>query len=193
MQDKKILVVGLGATGSHTVLALRSMPVLLAVCDFDIVEDKNVSAQMHAMKDVGKKKTVSISSMLMSLFKVKPHLVNLKIGDENISAVLEKGYDLVIDCTDNKPARDALSKGCEEAAIELLHVGMSEDGDFAMVMWDEHFTADEAPEGVPTCENGETLPFHVSVGGLTAIVVQKFINDGLKKNLMINPTQVMEV
>ena len=68
----KILIVGLGAIGSHVALALRNIDAELTLCDFDVIEHKNTQAQFHLAKDVRKKKA---SAMRESLYGFSLHLL----------------------------------------------------------------------------------------------------------------------
>ena len=43
----KIVVVGVGALGSHLLLAARNVPAEWKIVDFDSVEMKNIQSQFH--------------------------------------------------------------------------------------------------------------------------------------------------
>lgn len=185
----KILIVGLGAIGSHVALALRNIDAELTLCDFDVIEHKNTQAQFHLAKDVRKKKATSLRGSLYGLFGVKCYTDPVKVTDENVLYVVD-GMDLVLDCTDNIAARQTLMSGCGGLKIELLHGAMSADGTFAQVTWTEQFTPDAETGSGVTCEDGENLPFHMMVGSCMAIAVQQFINDAKRDSYFITPTGI---
>ena len=65
---KRLVVVGVGALGSHVVLLGRNWPVRFVVVDFDRVEQKNVLSQFHSRKAVGKSKAQSVQQTAQFLF-----------------------------------------------------------------------------------------------------------------------------
>ena len=50
----KVVVVGVGALGSHAVLLCRSLPIDMVLVDDDRVESKNLLAQAHARPSLGR-------------------------------------------------------------------------------------------------------------------------------------------
>lgn len=180
----KILIVGLGAIGSHVALALRNIDAELTLCDFDIIEAKNTQAQFHLAKDIHKKKASALSRTLYGLWGLNVNPQTSKITPDNSDYLID-GQDLVLDCTDNIAARNTIIAGCLDREIPLLHGAMSADGTFAQITWSEDFTPDaEDGDGV-TCEDGENLPFHLLVGSQMAISVQKFIKSGKREGFII--------
>ena len=101
---RTVVVVGVGALGSHTVQFLRSAGVKLKVIDFDRVETKNTLSQFHAKNSVGKNKTVALQQVMQFLWGVKLDGVPHKLTVDNATELL-RGADLVLDCLDNGEAR----------------------------------------------------------------------------------------
>src|SRR5262245_66462519 len=95
-----IIVVGVGALGSHVVQLIRNVGATIRVVDFDRVEQKNVASQFHAKQSVGKSKVVGLQQTMQFLFGLKIEVVPHKLVAENSNELLGKA-DLVIDCLDN--------------------------------------------------------------------------------------------
>ena len=184
----KILIVGLGAIGSHVALALRNVDARLVLCDFDVIERKNTQSQFYQNQDVGKNKAVATRLALYGMYG-NADVLSHGVKFTEISGVhLVEGVDLILDCTDNIAARQCIM---EHSDIPLLHGAMSADGTFAQVTWTRHFKPDaEDGDGV-TCEDGENLPFHLLIGSQMAIAAQQFIRDGTRQSYIITPNGVM--
>lgn len=187
---KNIVLIGLGALGSHAALALRNVGVLKLV-DFDIVEQKNTLAQFHTKMSLRRNKAQAMQQAFQGLWGLKVEVVPHKLTDANAEVILGKA-DLVIDCTDNVEARACIKGYCEKAGLPLLHGAMSQDGTFAQVVWTEQFEV-EAGEGGATCEDGANLPFHVLVGAYVAQTAKDFFEKDKRRNFQITPGAVMRL
>ena len=189
----KILIVGLGAIGSHVALALRNIDAELTLCDFDVIEHKNTQAQFHTINDVSINKAKSIESNIYNLFDPLASFAseNHKITAKNAQYAIQR-MGIVIDCTDNIAARTALIDACGDTT-PLLHGAMSADGTFAQAVWTERFTPDSEDGDGVTCENGENLPFHMLVGSQVAILAQQFLKSGVKNSVQITPTKIYRI
>lgn len=188
-----IVIVGVGALGSHAALALRNVDKLKLI-DFDTIEQKNVLAQFHSRMSVRHNKAQSLARNLSGIFGVKeishiPH----KLTSDNIE-VLFGDADLVIDCTDNIAARDLIQHYVKENSIPCLHGALSADGAFARIIWTEIFQGDvEEEEGQATCEDGEQLPFFMSVGSFIAIEAQRFLSSGKKQSFQMTTSGIIRL
>ncbi len=188
-----ITVLGLGALGSHLVLLLRNIEATLRCVDFDRVEQKNVPAQFHGKKSVGKSKVQSIQQTMQFLFGLKVEVIPHQLRSDNQVQLLG-GSDLILDCLDNIEGRKLVSNFAREAGIPCLHGATAADGQFARVIWDKDFVPDEeSVKGAPTCEGGEHLPFINIVAGYMAYSAQRFIADGEKAGFQIHPGGVTPV
>jgi molybdopterin/thiamine biosynthesis adenylyltransferase len=184
---KTIVVVGVGALGSHLVQFIRNVDAKIQVVDFDRIEQKNVQAQLHARNAVGKNKTQALGQLMQFLFGIKIETIPHKLTSDNISQILN-GADLVIDCLDNASSREIIQKYVRNNNIDCLHGALAADGMFGRVIWDENFTIDsEAEAGAPTCEGGEHLPFIGIASTLMAQSVKIFLDKGEKKNYHVHP------
>jgi threonine dehydrogenase-like Zn-dependent dehydrogenase len=175
---KTVVIVGVGALGSHLVQFLRNEAVTLKVIDFDRIERKNVMSQFHGKATVGKNKVQGLAQAMNFLFGVKIDTVPHKLTDDNAETLLRA--DLVIDCLDNGEARRTIQRVVRANGTPCLHGALSAaDNAFGRVVWDPDFTIDdEGQEGAATCENGAALPFIALVSAVMAKAAQEFLADG---------------
>jgi molybdopterin-synthase adenylyltransferase len=184
---KTIVVVGVGALGSHVVQLLRNVDATIRVIDFDRVEQKNVASQFHAKQSVGKSKVVGLQQTMQFLFGTKIETVPHKLVAENATQLLGSG-DLVIDCLDNAASRRILQVFVRAHSAACLHGALAAEATFGRVVWDEDFTIDEEPgEGAPTCDDGDHLPFIATTAALIAQAAAGFIRTGKKVGFQIHP------
>jgi molybdopterin/thiamine biosynthesis adenylyltransferase len=188
---KKVVIVGVGALGSHLIQFLRN-EAELAVIDFDRVEQKNTLSQFHGRPGSAKNKTQSIAQTMQFLWGTKLKTTPHKMTADNV-AQLCGGADLVIDCLDNIESRVLLQEHCRKASVQLLHGALAADGAYGQVIWDESFKADGGGEGAATCEDGEHLPFIAIVSGFLARAAQEYLNDGKKAGYTISPVSAQRV
>jgi molybdopterin/thiamine biosynthesis adenylyltransferase len=174
----KIVVVGVGALGSHFMQFARNFDAEFTLIDFDRVEQKNVKSQFHGKPSVGKNKVMGLAQSLQFLFGLKIKTNPHKMVTDNVEAMLG-GADLVLDCLDNGEARRTVQKFVRKAGIPCLHGALAPDGTFGQIVWDANFEIDdEDVAGAATCEGGEFLPFIALVSSYMAFSVQQFIEEG---------------
>ena len=190
---KKVVVVGLGAIGSHLVFFARNWDVSLVCVDFDTVQQKNTWAQMHTRMSLRKNKAVALKQAIVGMFGKNVLPVSSRLGDANVVTLFE-GADLVIDCTDNIETRMTIRNTCRGGGIPCLHSCLSADGTFSRIVWAEDFEPDaEGDEGEATCEDGEQLPFFAKVGAQTAEIAQQFLTDGRKVGVHLSTFSLMRL
>jgi molybdopterin/thiamine biosynthesis adenylyltransferase len=169
-----ITIIGCGALGSHVGYMLRNEDDIRMV-DFDRVEAKNVEAQFHTKMGLGKNKASAFAASMRGLFGIEVDQIIHKLEMNNAMEVIGDPK-LVIDCTDNKAARDIIQRYCKVQLIPCLHGATAASGDFARVVWSEHFVPDYEGEGEHhTCENGDQLPFFCFVASRIALLAQLFL------------------
>jgi molybdopterin/thiamine biosynthesis adenylyltransferase len=189
--SKKTIIVGVGALGSHVALFMRNMSELIII-DHDCIEQKNVLSQFHSKSSVGKRKVLALSQTINFLFGIKTQTNTNKLIKNNANQLLS-GADLIIDCLDNAEARHIIQDFVRKNNVPCIHGGLAADGAFGISIWDENFTIDEGPTGVPTCENGDQLPFIALVSAYIARSAQDFLVTGKKFGYMISPTNTTRV
>jgi molybdopterin/thiamine biosynthesis adenylyltransferase len=195
---KKIVIVGVGALGSHVVQFLRNVKAEICVIDFDRVEMKNVSSQFHAKNTVGKKKTEGLARSMSFLYGTKLRAIPHRLTADNVTGLLG-GADLVIDCLDNAASRRLVQNYCHDVgepgtgkgAIPCLHGALDAAGSFGRVIWSDGFVIDEeGAQGAATCEDGEFLPFIAITAAYLARSAQLFLDTGKQVGFSISPTNV---
>lgn len=182
---QKIVIVGVGALGSHVLLFLRNLEAYkLVAIDFDRIETKNTLAQFHAKIGVGKNKVQSFQQTLNFLFGVKIEAIPHKLTKDN-AQVLLGGAALVIDCLDNGPSRRIIQTFARETKVPCLHGALSANGVLGRVVWDDKFLIDETDGEGATCEDGEQLPFIALVSAQLARAAQEFLKSGLQLSYQV--------
>ncbi len=102
-----ILLIGSGGLGSPLALYLAAAGVgRLGLVDFDVVDHSNLQRQLlHGTKDVGRSKVQSAADRIRDVNpNVKLDLHETKFASQNAMEIA-KGYDIIIDGTDNFPTR----------------------------------------------------------------------------------------
>ena len=188
----KIVIIGIGALGSHLVQALRNEDVTLKVIDFDRVEMKNVASQFHFKNAVGKKKTEALKQAMQFCYGKKIEVVGNKLTADNVQQLLGDA-DLLVDCLDNGDSRRLVQGFAKEKGVPCIHGALAADGGFGRVVWTDAFVIDDEATGAPTCEDGDFLPFIELVVSFLAIAVQRFLQEGRKVGFSISPAGVEKI
>lgn len=101
-----IIVVGVGAVGSWTVLALAKMGCKkIKVVDFDKVELQNTASQIYSKKDIGRYKVDSLSGYIKEMTGIKIETYN-KRWEELTDK--EKTNNIVISAVDDIDVRKVI-------------------------------------------------------------------------------------
>lgn len=187
----RIVVVGVGALGSHFVLAARNIDASLRVVDFDRVETKNLLAQFHTKMGSGKNKAQALQAAMLGLFGLKLEAVPHRLTSDNAEQLLGDA-NLVVDCLDNGASRRLVQNFVRAKSIPCLHGAVDAAGTYGRVAWDSRFVIDdEAKVGQPTCEGGEHLPFLIVIAAHLALATRSFVNDGRQVGYEVHPGGVM--
>lgn len=100
--DRKITVIGAGAIGSFTILALAKMGYEnIKVFDFDKVELENINSQLYRFSDIGKFKVEALKDIIKDFTGVSIKIENKKYSGESFN-------DIVICAVDNMETRKAI-------------------------------------------------------------------------------------
>ena len=185
----KILICGVGAIGSN--LARHLVPDLrgkheITVLDRDVVEERNVEAgtQFFTPDQVGMSK---VEALQYNVYKWYQREINIFHGDiKDIFTSIPGGYtvtladfDLVVDCFDNQEARSFIQSKYKT----LLHLGFSDQFTFS-VEWAENYEVPAGEVEFDICELPGAGAFVASVASLGALVVEKFLEDGTKMDIV---------
>lgn len=114
LKASSALIVGAGGLGIPASVYLAAAGVgRIGVADDDVVERSNLHRQtIYTEEDVGLRKAQVAAERLR---KVNPHvsIVSHQVKLTSANALeLMKGYDVVLDCTDNFPARYLINDAC---------------------------------------------------------------------------------
>jgi len=114
LKESSVLVIGAGGLGTPASVYLAAAGVgRIGVVDEDVVEKSNLHRQtIYTEEDIGKLKAVVAAERLQSVnphIKVEPHKVRLSSSN---ALDIMRDYDIVIDCTDNFPARYLINDAC---------------------------------------------------------------------------------
>ena len=121
-----ICVVGIGGVGSWAVEALaRSAIGEITMIDLDNISESNVNRQSHAYTgEFGRPK---VEAMAERINKINPQCRVNKIEDfvsiDNISELMTKDFDYVIDCADSHRVKAAMISHCRRNKIKIIVVG----------------------------------------------------------------------
>ncbi len=123
LASARVLVIGAGGLGSPVLLYLAAAGIgTIGIVDDDVVDVSNLQRQIiHRTEDVGSKKVDSARARLLALdpnikVEVYPHRLN----PENALDVL-KGWDVVVDGTDNIPTRYLIDDACHLLSIPWVY------------------------------------------------------------------------
>lgn len=183
---KRIVVVGVGALGSHLVLNARNWDARLVAVDFDRVERKSVLSQFHTKMGVGRNKAQALAQAMQGLFGARLVAVPHRLTEDNVETLLE-GADLVVDCVDHAPTRRLIAEVATTLELPCLHGALAADGGYGRVMWAPGFAADDGEAGAATCEDGAHLPFVALVAAVMAQTAARFLADGTREDCHVRP------
>src|SRR5574342_155086 len=114
LKAARVLCVGAGGLGSPVMLYLAAAGVgHLGLVDFDVVDFTNLQRQvLHGTKDVGRPKLDSATDRIND---INPHVhverYETRLTSENALEII-RGYDVVVDGTDNFPTRYLTNDAC---------------------------------------------------------------------------------
>jgi molybdopterin/thiamine biosynthesis adenylyltransferase len=137
LRAARVLVIGAGGLGAPAALYLAAAGIgTLGIIDDDIVSLANLQRQIiHRTDRVGTAKVASAREALSALnphVKVVPH--RLRLTDENARELL-RGYDIVVDGSDNFTTRYTVADVCAELRIPLVTAAVGRfDGSVTVLM-----------------------------------------------------------
>ncbi len=117
LQNAHVLVIGMGGLGCPAAQYLAAAGVgHLGLVDSDVVQVSNLHRQiLYGEADIGQKKVAVAQHRLLHLNpETRVAAYSEKFSPEN-AAQLASGYGILLDCTDNFAARDAINAYCVAA------------------------------------------------------------------------------
>ncbi|QWA12125.1 tRNA cyclic N6-threonylcarbamoyladenosine(37) synthase TcdA [Sodalis ligni] len=121
-----VCVIGIGGVGSWAAEALARTGIgALTLIDMDDVCVTNTNRQIHALKEqVGRPKTEVMAARIAS---INPECVVTSVDDfitvDNVAALLDRGFDYVIDAIDSVRPKAALLAYCRRNKIPVVTIG----------------------------------------------------------------------
>lgn len=122
----KVLIIGAGGLGSPVALYLAAAGVgTIAIADGDKVELSNLQRQIiHFTKDISNYKAISAADKIAALNPdVKVTTIHEHVFAHNIRDII-RGYDFVIDGTDNFTAKFLINDACIIESVPFSHGGI---------------------------------------------------------------------
>ncbi|MEC8721240.1 MAG: molybdopterin-synthase adenylyltransferase MoeB [Candidatus Thermoplasmatota archaeon] len=126
LEESNVACIGAGGLGSSALLYLAAAGIgTIRIIDDDDVEISNLQRQViHGTKDMGRKKVDSAEERLTDVNPlIKIEKFAERLDGKNALEFLH-GIDLVIDGTDNIPARYLLNDACEILGIPWIHASV---------------------------------------------------------------------
>jgi adenylyltransferase/sulfurtransferase len=176
IMQAKVLLVGVGGLGSPQALYLAAAGVgTLGLLDGDRVDLTNLQRQViHSTGDLGSPKVISASETIEALnADVETRTHGERLTSQNAIDILS-GYDIIVDCTDNFPARYLLNDACVILGKPLVHGAIYRFEGQTTVFYPERegpcyrclFPVPPAPGMVPSCAESGVLGVLPGVVGL---------------------------
>jgi sulfur-carrier protein adenylyltransferase/sulfurtransferase len=182
--DAKILLLGAGGLGSPASLYLAAAGVgHIGIVDADIVDESNLQRQIaHSLNTLGSPKVDSARRTIEALNPdVEVTTYRERLTSENIDRILDDGWDIIVDGTDNFPTRYLVNDASVWRGIPVVHgsiyrfegqVTVFKPGDGPCYRC--LYPAPPPPELAPSCAEGGVL------GVLPGIVGTLQTNEALK-------------
>lgn len=124
----RVLVVGAGGLGSPVLYYLAAAGVgTIGIVEGDTVSESNLQRQvLYTTADLGRPKAEAARARLLALNpEIRVEIARTRLDDETAPALVA-GYDIIVDATDNIPARLALNAACTAAGRPWVHGAVSE-------------------------------------------------------------------
>lgn len=180
LRDSVVLVIGLGGLGSAAAAQLAGAGIgRLLLCDRDHVELSNLQRQLlYRQSDVGRLKTEAAAAQLAALNReVETESLD---ADAGLHAV--RRADIVLDCTDNFPARYAINAACVAARRPLVS-GAAIRFEGQLAVFDAarggpcyHCLYADDGDDAERCEDAGILgPVVATIGSLQALAALKWL------------------
>lgn len=123
LENKKVMVVGLGGVGGYVVEALTRMGIgHFILIDHDVVSESNINRQLIATyQTIGQKK---IDIMKERMLTIQPEVdvkaLDMFVLPENIDSINFEGVDYIVDAIDCVTAKIALILKAKELNIPII-------------------------------------------------------------------------
>jgi len=194
----RISIVGLGAIGSNLAMNLIAdyKKDSFHIWDHGKIESRNLQAytQAYFKEQLDMPKASALRINLYNLFNVEVKAFNHHISESWIlvKAGNVSNYDLIIDCLDNYEGRKVLFDYAKKFKIACLHIGFSPQLTFE-ICWNESYEVPQDAKGLDICTLQGASSFVKYVSALASNVIQDFLRNGKKRNLIGNRFSIREI
>ena len=185
LRNARVLVVGAGGLGAPVLQYLAAAGVgTIGIVDDDVVDVSNLQRQViHGTADVGRAKVDSARDAVEALdsdIHVVVHRTRLTSG--NVDQIL-RGYDVVVDGTDNFPTRYLVNDACVRLGLPEVWGSVLRFDAQTTVFWGragvqlrDLFPTPPRDDEVPSCAEAGVL------GGLADVDEQEVVGAGLARS-----------
>lgn len=175
LKSSSLLIIGAGGLGSPASIYLAAAGVgRIGMVDSDCVDISNLQRQiLHGVGDLGRAK---VESARDALFSINPDVefipINTRLDSKNALEVL-KNYDVIIDGSDNFPARYLLNDACFFLKKPLCHGAVFRfEGQATTIIPEKGpcyrclFDTPPPPDMVPSCQEAGVIGVLPGIIGL---------------------------
>jgi sulfur-carrier protein adenylyltransferase/sulfurtransferase len=192
--ESRVLMIGAGGLGSPAALYLAAAGVgTIGIIDADIVDETNLQRQIiHSLDRLGEPKVDSARRTIEALNPdVTVKTYRERLTAENVDAILDEGWDMILDGADNFPTRYLVNDASVWHDIPVVH-GSIYRFEGQVTVFKPHegpcyrclFPQPPPPELAPSCSEGGVL------GVLPGIIGSIQANEVLKLAAGIGETLV---
>lgn len=181
--SSKVMMVGAGGLGSPAAYYLAAAGVgTLGLVDDDLVDRSNLQRQiLHTDASVGTPKVASAQRTLSALNPtVRLHTHQERLNSDNVEELF-RGYDVVVDGSDNFSTRYLVNDACVRLGIPNIHGSVFRFEGHVSVFWPGYerlrgpcyrclYPEPPAPEFAPSCAEAGVLGVLPGVIGLLEAV-----------------------
>jgi len=166
LRNARVLLIGAGGLGAPNAMYLAAAGVgHLGLVDFDVVDASNLQRQViHGTSDIGRPK---LDSARDKIAEINPYaevtLHETRLDSENARELI-RGYDLVVDGSDNFPTRYLVNDACVLEGKPYVWGSIYRFDGQLSVFWAEHgpcyrclYPEPPPPGMVPSCAEGGVL------------------------------------
>jgi molybdopterin/thiamine biosynthesis adenylyltransferase/rhodanese-related sulfurtransferase len=185
LKAAKVLCIGAGGLGSPVIMYLAAAGVgTIGIVEFDVVDETNLQRQIiHGQSDVGRSKAQSAKETVAEINpNVEVVLHETRLDSSNALDII-RGYDLIVDGTDNFPTRYLVNDACVLLGKPYVWGSIFRFEGQVSVFWAERgpcyrclYPEPPPPGMVPSCAEGGVLGvLCATIGSIQATEAVKLI------------------
>jgi adenylyltransferase/sulfurtransferase len=189
LKDKTVVIIGVGGLGCTATNLLARLKIKLIIVDDDIVDDTNLERQiLYDKNDLLKKKVDAVKEKLSQFTEIKN--ICEELVKENISKIIPRSVDLVIDCTDNVKTRLLINDYCKKNNINWIYSGaVSNIGSIYFIENKNNGPCfrcfNQEKSGETSCEIGVLNSIVVMVASMTVNLAVNYLVSGKIENKLL--------